>query len=469
MTNYTALLAIGVCCAIAVRAQAPGQAADFTVDAATAANYSCGTQCQDILASTIPLDIAVNIGTDFDFDFYNTAGNFPGSAPGDLLKLQAVDPSTITGLIPGMSSYRFQYTSKDLDGTAVPVTGFIAIPFTRPAHDGRFPLVAFAHGTIGVYRGCAPSSSPIFYDYDTWIPLLLRGYAVVATDYAGLGNNFTAHKYVSFAAHAHDLYYSVQAARKAFPTAFTEEWMSMGHSQGGGAVWKLSEYPLVQNPSSGYLGTVALAPASKLYDMAILIEKDILPLPNFHDFVFTGEVAALAVAVRRVFPQYISPWLGDAMKKRIELSDVGQLCSEPFLGLSLDLTLDELVVTNANVANDKFLQQFQELNAPAQGCHASQPMLIIQGLNDTSILPASTAAAFKDATKVGNEIHMVWYPGLDHSAVVAAASSEWLRFIDDRFAGRIAEGFSTNRTVKPFDLANAYKPLDLPLPLPFGI
>lgn len=434
-----------------------------------AANYSCGTICKEILASTIPLDLTSNIGTDFDFDFYNTARHFPGSAPGDLLKLQAIDPSTITGLVPGMSSYRFQYASKDLDGKTVPSTGFIAIPFTRPASRGRFPLIAFAHGTIGVYRGCAPSSSPELYDYNTWIPLLLRGYAVVATDYAGLGNNFTKHKYVSFAAHAHDLYYSVWAARKAFPTAFTDEWMSMGHSQGGGAVWKLSEYPLVQSSSSGYLGTVALAPASKLYDMAILIERDILPLPNFHDFVFTGEVAALAIAVRRVFPEYISPWLGDVMKKRIELSDVGQFCSEPFLGLSLDLTLDELVVLNANVASDKFLQQFQELNAPAQGCGASQPMLIIQGLNDTSILPASTAAAFKDATKVGNEIHMVWYPGLDHSAVVAAASSEWLRFIDERFAGRTTEGFSTNRTVKPFDLANAYTPLDLPLPLPFDL
>lgn len=469
MANYTALLTIGLCCIVAVRAQAPGQAADFTLQPATAANYSCGTTCQEVLASTIPLDLTTNIGTDFDFDFYDTAEQFSGSAPGDLLKLQAIDPSTISGLVPGMSSYRFQYTSKDLDGTAVPTTGFIAIPFTRPAHGGRFPLVAFAHGTIGVYRGCAPSSSPELYDYDTWIPLLLRGYAVVATDYAGLGNNFTEHKYVSFAAHAHDLYYSVQAARKAFPTAFTDEWMSMGHSQGGGAVWKLSEYPLVQSPSSGYLGTVALSPASKLYDMAMQVERDILPLPNFHDFVFTGEVASLALAVRRVFPQYTYPWLGKAMQRRIELADVGQLCSEPFLGLSLDLTLDELVVPTANVASDKLLQQFQELNAPAQGSCASQPMLIIQGLNDTSILPATTAVAFEAGTKAGNEIHMVWYPGLDHSAVVAAASPEWLRFIDDRFARRVADGFSTNRTVEPFDLANAYKPLDLPLPLPFGL
>jgi pimeloyl-ACP methyl ester carboxylesterase len=468
MAIHRVLIIIIANFAIAIRAQAPGQAADFNVDNATAVSYGCDMICQEILAFSIQSDLE-SIGTNFDFDFYNTADNFPGSAPGDLLKLQAINTSTITGLLTGMSSYRFQYTSKDLDGNPAPSTGFIAIPFTRPAHDGRFPLIAFAHGTIGVYRGCAPSSAPELFDYDTWTPLLLRGYAVVATDYVGLGNNFTAHKYVSFAAHAHDLYYSVQAARQAFPIAFTDEWMSMGHSQGGGAVWKLSEYPLVQSPSSGYLGTVALAPAAKLYDMAILVAKEILPLPNFHDYVFTGEIASLAVAVRRVFPQYNSPWLGDAMKKRIELSDIGQFCSDAFLGLSLDLSLDELVAVDADVASDETLHQFQVLNAPAQGSCASQPMLIIQGLNDTSILPASTAAAFKDATGFGNEIHMVWYPGLDHSAVVAAAVPEWLKFIDDRFTGRIADGFSTNRTVKPFDLVNAYAPLDLPLPLPFGL
>ena len=468
MAIYKALIIAFTSLVLAVHAQVPGQAADFNVDPATAANYSCDTICQDILTFTIQADLA-SIGTDFDFDFYNTASNFPGSVPGDLLKIQAINTSTITGLLPGMSSYRFQYTSRDLDGSAVPSTGFIAIPFTRPVHDGRFPLIAFAHGTIGVYRGCAPSSAPELFDYDTWTPLLLRGYAVVATDYVGLGNNFTEHKYVSFAAHAHDIYYSVQAARKAFPTAFTDEWMGIGHSQGGGAVWKLSEYPLVQSPSSGYLGTVAIAPAAKLYDMAILAAKEILPLPNFHDYVITGEVAFLAVAVRRVFPQYISPWLGDAMKKRIKLSDIGQFCSDALLGLSLDLTLDELVVVNADVASDELLKQFQLLNAPAQGSRASKPMLILQGLNDTSIIPESTAAAFKDAVTIGNEIHMVWYPGLDHSATVAAASPEWLKFIDDRFANKIGSGFSTNRTVKPFDLVNSYTPLDLPLPLPFGL
>ncbi|KAJ0146726.1 Vacuolar amino acid transporter 1 [Fusarium oxysporum f. sp. albedinis] len=38
-----------------------------------------------------------------------------------------------------------------------------------------------------------------------------RGYAVVATDYARLGNHYTDHKYCTYPAHANDVYYSCGA------------------------------------------------------------------------------------------------------------------------------------------------------------------------------------------------------------------------------------------------------------------
>ena len=76
---------------------------------------------------------------------------------------------------------------------------------------------------------------------------------------------------------------------------------------------------------------MALEPTAKLYDMAILVEREIRLLLKFYDFVFTGEVIYLAFTVRRVFPQDIAPWLGDLMKRHIWLSDVGQFCNEAFL------------------------------------------------------------------------------------------------------------------------------------------
>src|SRR5699024_1998778 len=112
-----------------------------------------------------------------------------------------------------------------------PSTAFITIPYTT--YPGQKPrLLAWAHGTIGVEPSCAPSSSYNFYDYYTWQTLAIAGYAVVATDYTGLGNNYTDHKYVNSVLNGEDTYWSVIAARRAFPNTFTRRWASIGHSQG---------------------------------------------------------------------------------------------------------------------------------------------------------------------------------------------------------------------------------------------
>lgn len=198
-----------------------GQASNFNVSAAVAEEYGCNQTCQhtNTLANMADLN---TLGVKFDYDFYDTAVNFSSSKPGDILKIAPINPSKVS--IPaGIAAYKIQYTSLDIDGSYIPVTGFVALPFTLLHKTKKFPLLAYAHGTIGIYRGCAPSSSPELFDYSTWTTLTTRGYAIVATDYAGLGNNYTAHKYVNFAAHANDIYYSVVAARKAFGSILTHE------------------------------------------------------------------------------------------------------------------------------------------------------------------------------------------------------------------------------------------------------
>ncbi|KAF5257610.1 hypothetical protein FOXYS1_11857 [Fusarium oxysporum] len=438
-----------------------GQASNFNISREVAESYGCDEACQQVLDITNAGDLKT-LGTAFDFDFYATADNFSTSKPGDLLKLAAIDSSHLD--VPaGMTSFRFQYTSRDVDGSPVPSTGFIAFPFAKPTHSRKFPLIAYAHGTIGVFRGCAPSSSSSFFNYDSWVPLLYRGYAMVGTDYAGLGNNYTTHKYASYAAHANDLYYSVQAAHKAFPGAFTKEWMSIGHSQGGSAVWKLSEHPLVQKASSGYLGTVAVSPGAKLYDTVKVVFDSIFPRTDFHEFVFTAEMGMLTYGVRQAFPNYSPPWVAEAMKRRISLATLAQSCTLAFMGMSFTLTRDELVVPDKNPAADETLKKFQAINAPAQGHSASRPLLVIHGWNDTSVLPQGTVEAYHESVAAGNEVHLLRYPGLDHSATLTASAPAWLEFLDNQFAGKRGRRASTDTTVQPFDLAVASTPLELPL------
>ncbi|KAJ0336985.1 hypothetical protein COL922a_007280, partial [Colletotrichum nupharicola] len=381
-------------------------------------------------------------GTHFDYDFYKTTANFSGSKPGDVLKLEPIPPFNLS-TPAGVAAYKIQYTSADINGSYVPVTGFIALPFAPTTEP--FNLVAYAHGTSGVFRGCAPSTSPSLYDYTSWNQLVIAGYAVLATDYAGLGNNYTSHKYVASAANANDTYWSVVAARNAFLNVLSYNWTSIGHSQGGGAVWKLSEHSLVQDPASGYLGGVAVAPVSKIYDALASLDELRKLLEN------SGSDSPLTLGV---LPSAV---LG-TMKTRIELAKIGQFCDTAISGLTSDLGFDAL--SNFTAESDTILKQFQELNAPAQGDSASKPLLLILGAEDTIVSEEPGTASWKDSCGHGNIIHLSVYPGLDHSAVLTAATPEWLRFIQDRFASNPVKNQCMNETKIPFDLDNAQRPLD---------
>lgn len=410
------------------------QAADLNVTKAEAEAYSCGDRCQKALAIGIAMDLAA-VGKDFDFDFYETASNFSTHLkPGEILKVQPLDPDTVN-IKSGTTAYRIQYTSLDYNGLVVPVTGFIAFP-QYPIHGDRYRLVTFAHGTIGLFAPCAPSNGPTLYDYDTWTSLVDRGYAVVATDYAGLGNSYTSHKYLFLPAHANDVYFAQVAARKIFGDSLTEKWMSAGHSQGGGAVWKLAESKYVKHDHD-YLGTVALAPVSYVVDM-FLGNKDGIEFSSYAPYV--------PIAVESVTPGYTEIFLTDIVRKRVDLATKKQLCIDGMLSLPVDLTRDQLVNMTALDATRPILEHWQKRLAPAQGDSSPAPIFIVQGTNDTSVLAGTTLRAWQNSCGYGNSIHMRIYEEMEHAPSVAASVPEWLTFVDSRFGSR-----SNDRTTTDFD------------------
>jgi pimeloyl-ACP methyl ester carboxylesterase len=439
------------------------QAANFNVSASLAETYGCGPKCYETLQKTNAVDLST-MGTEFDFSFYEMAANFSTSKPGEILKLEAVDPS-ILDVDSGLTVYRFQYTSQDLDGSLVPVTGFIAFPFAPPPWSGKsYPLVAFAHGTIGVYRGCAPSASPSLFDYKSWSLIAERGYAVVATDYAGLGNNHTGHKYCSHHAHANDIFYSVIAAQKAFGHKLTKDWVSAGHSQGGGAVWKLAEQVQQLLDSNKrhvcgkYLGTVALSPTPHIRDMVYWAINNVLPLKDFHRYILTAELPSVAVALRSVYPTFnSSSILAGPLKKRLELADHAQMCTTAMMGLTADLSIEELfspiLSDDAHKgASDNLLSTWQDATQVVASGRTTAPLLVIQGLADTSVVPADTIASYNKACQTpGYEVHLRLYDGQDHSPTVVATAPEWLDWIKDRFTGVRTSGVCSNITRLPFD------------------
>ena len=144
--------------------------------------------------------------------FYD-APPLTGSEPGDLLRQES---GTGYDLPEGVSAVRILYHSLDAAGRDVATSGVVLIPAGTAPKKG-WPVIAWAHGTSGVARMCAPSAmKDVYYGDEGLFPMVEAGYAVVATDYHGLGT-VGPHQYSNRTAQVNDVIHSVPAAREAVP------------------------------------------------------------------------------------------------------------------------------------------------------------------------------------------------------------------------------------------------------------
>lgn len=447
------------------------QAANFNVSTSTAAQYGCKGDCYTVFTQGLLADQAL-YGVQYNASFYATASNFSNStsSPGDLLKFSPIDPSLLSGVPPGITAYRMQYVSIDIRGQIVPVTGFVALPFANRTNGHVYQAVAYAHGTSGVFPGCAPSAMPDLYEYGSWGWLVERGYVVIATDYAGLGNNYTAHPYLEFRGHANDVYYSVMAARKVLGKYLTEDWMSVGHSQGGGTVWQLSESSLVLNNHTDtcnsswagpYLGTIAQAPAVLTGTMAITAIMDALT-SNSSDTTSAGSVitefAYAVLNLRITFPDLSFDFLAEPFKQRLQLAEIAQACYASLEALLTDLDIEDIVDLDSEEIQP-LLEKLDALSSTGNS-KAEQPILVVQGLTDESVLAKVVELAYEQSCEKGNSVQLQEYEGVLHDPVILISAPYAGGWIDALFDGTPEEKSCSKVEIKSIDAANLYMPDD---------
>ena len=141
------------------------------------------------------------------------------------------------------------------------MSGSLTLP-KRKAPKGGWPVISYAHGTTGSADACAPSRG-----YDTRgivsyaYPLLRRwlkaGYAVVRTDYDGLGTP-GVHTYVVGRSEGRAVLDVVRAAQRlgAGPTAASPVGF-YGYSQGGGGAAQAAQLAASYAPELQVKGTAA--------------------------------------------------------------------------------------------------------------------------------------------------------------------------------------------------------------------
>ncbi|SEM44952.1 Secretory lipase [Stigmatella aurantiaca] len=166
------------------------------------------------------------------------------------------------------------YRSRDVRGNPIGVSGIIALP-RKPAPEGGYPVISWAHGTVGSADKCAPSrdtqdSAAHIYNkhpHELLNHFLEQGWAVVMTDYEGLGT-YGPHPYLLGESQARGILDIVRAARQLYPE-LSHRFAIVGHSQGGQAALFGAHHAPGWTPELELRGVAALAPASSIKEQLL--------------------------------------------------------------------------------------------------------------------------------------------------------------------------------------------------------
>lgn len=339
--------------------------------------------------------------------------------PGTLIRAQPADDYSVG---KGVRAVRLLYRTRAADGTPVAASGVVLVPGGK-APQGGWPVMAWAHGTSGVAQICAPSMMKDVYYGSDLTAFLNAGFAVVATDYAGLGTA-GPHQYLSKNAEANAVIDSVSAAR-AEVKDLARKWVVIGHSQGGGAAWAVAEHEeKLRDP--GYLGAISVAGT---LDLNMLL-SDTTPNTSKNFYL----VFAL-YGIKARFPQFdFAALLTEAGRKYYEkITQDG--CW--YYGNALSSSGELGTVVKPDWVKNRWVRRFVAENSEGDR-PVGGPVLVIAGEGDHSIPLAMIRRTVGRACKMGGAIAYRTYPGLDHDAVMTKSIPEQIRWLRDRFSGKPA-------------------------------
>jgi pimeloyl-ACP methyl ester carboxylesterase len=306
------------------------------------------------------------------------------------------------------------YHSISPSGEDVAVSGVVLVPDGTPPA-GRWPIIAWAHDFVGSARQCAPSLLRNLNEGPLLSMYAGMGYAVVASDYAGLGTSFP-NAALDMRSNALDVIYSIPAARAALPQLGTK-WVAAGYSQGGltavGAAEAESEVG-----DSNYLGAIAISGVAEAQEIFERLARG----PSHRMLVF------LAQGIKTVFPEFrVEGMLTD---KAIPLyQNISHACETT---LGIELTANEML--KPGWENNPYVKEFFARNTlgrkPVHG-----PLLLISGEADPEVPSDLTATTVAQLCKQKDPVLFIGYPGINSSAAVRESVSEQLSWIRARFAG----------------------------------
>ncbi|MFE2608945.1 alpha/beta hydrolase family protein [Streptomyces mirabilis] len=388
--------------------------------------------------------VAASAGASPQGDFYRypSRKTLERSSPGHLL---ASEPMTVSTRLQSVSSRatRIMYRSVGLHGEPIAVTGFLLVP-RGAAPRGGWPVISWGHGATGVGPVCAPSrhanlypTSDQYAETDMIEHLVQDGYAVVGTDYPGLGFPDTVENFPQTDLESRSVIDAVLAARQA-STQLGRQWFAVGHSQGGTPVLRVGEDAARWAPGLRFLGTVALAPPSHF--AAVMDEMGAARPPVNVGLAVLGSYIAVGAHLYSPRIRYTNV-LAPQLAAQIPLAK--KLCAD-----ELDIYLNNVQlqrVGNPHWARSATLRRFIDSLEPAKGRSAG-PILLLQGERDQTVPVEVTTALNKELCDLGDVVNYRIYADANHESVLSASYKDVAAWLRDRLQGQPAPSTCQPRT-----------------------
>ena len=329
---------------------------------------------------------------------------------------------------------RILYSSTDGVGRhdRVTVSGTLYLP-NKEIPKGGWPIVAWAHGTTGIADVCAPSwqgRSPRDKEYlDAW---LTHGFAVVATDYQGLGTP-GIHPYLLWRSEGYSVLDAVRAALHRHRKQLRNQVIVVGQSQGSGAALGATFLAREYAPDVNVLGTVATGLVVTFRPSA---ELKLAPKPaQYTDPTLMDPAYAIlriAGTDRSLHPD-IDTAAFVTEQGRPLLHAALTSCIHDLFDLSAREKLTGAQVFSGNLAT---IDSDMEANFMLPSARMPVPIFVGTGLADGEAGTAQQYNAVVGMCTAGTRVEWRTYPGLTHNGAVNVSLHDSLPFVKRLLSGQ---------------------------------
>lgn len=380
--------------------------------------------------ASVPIEIEQPVprGDSVLSNFYVPPSRLPAEA-GVLIRQEPLSEALkISG---AAENIRLLYTSTDgLSGEdRIAVSGTLYMPEGTPP-DGGWPLMLWSHGTVGIADRCTPSFRGRGERQTAYLSSWLgQGYAVLASDYQGLGTS-GGHPYMSVRPMAYSNLDAIRAVQAA-DFNLSRSVVITGQSQGASGAISTAGFASGYAPEIDLVGLVTTGIPYFTEDSlaATLAAADPdKPHPNLALSFYSLTMAEM------VDPEFK---LGDIVADEAWpiVSEVDNACVFDFMDTTMQAGLTPRNAFKASYV-EPMETAFRQMIYPALDIDV--PMFAGTGLRD-QITPAPMQLAFvKQACSAGISIKSRTYE-TDHNGGLLMSIPDARSFVEDVFAGRTPE------------------------------